>query len=571
MNLRFLTAIIIPFFSFNLFCQDTIIKKDSSKIEVKLLEVRQTEIKYKVFNHQDGPTHIIHKSEVAYVIYSNGLHEIFNNILTPIIEIKTDTAYREGHLVNKKSVKDSTRRQLKIGDYIKFNVQCGAVINNDYSNFTSRKPQPSHTSSEEYSGNNHEKYNYNINFGFNFLFGKSPYIKHIIGINYLRSKGEFDYDFYQGGYTSYHQDFHYTSKVDFVNIVTGIRFAVGKHINIEPLIVFNCVAKVDERITGTITTTTISGGPTPSVTNTEIEYLNNKSAGEYNRKIYSTISLSPKISYEFKIKQQTLGAYFSCNLAYQYHLPWYMIGITYYPFKKLSPNMDNKKLRLFTNIKVNTELGITLNNSLTNLPNSKNPSPPFQYQEFKATNKNIQTGINLGINLISGNNLYCKHIMGISYVQSKTEFIRSSTFRYFESDKLYYYSEKTNYQTNTHFIAISTGIRFVIFKRINVDNSIAFNLPFSAQNKINGYKSHEELTRDSYGYYKRSDYSEDEIKTTSSEVLMKPSIAFSPKISCDFKIKQQTFGLFFNFNYAFKQNIQWHMVGVTYYPFKKLK
>ncbi len=69
----------------------------------------------------------------------------------------------------------------KLGDYIKFNVQLGIVVNSLSSNYT-RREQSHRTASEEYSAASN-KYVSNYNLGFNFLFGKSTYIKHVIGVN----------------------------------------------------------------------------------------------------------------------------------------------------------------------------------------------------------------------------------------------------------------------------------------------------------------------------------------------------------------------------------------------------
>lgn len=58
--------------------QDQVFKKDNTKIEAKVLEITPTEIKYKLFNYQDGPLFIVNKSDVAMIIYQNGTHEVFN-------------------------------------------------------------------------------------------------------------------------------------------------------------------------------------------------------------------------------------------------------------------------------------------------------------------------------------------------------------------------------------------------------------------------------------------------------------------------------------------------------------
>jgi len=60
------------------FAQDQLFKKDNSKTDVKVLEVTPTEIRYKLFTYQDGPTITVLKSEVALIIYQNGTHETFN-------------------------------------------------------------------------------------------------------------------------------------------------------------------------------------------------------------------------------------------------------------------------------------------------------------------------------------------------------------------------------------------------------------------------------------------------------------------------------------------------------------
>ena len=58
------------------YSQDQLFKKDNSKLNVKILEISPTEIKYKLFSYLDGPTISLLKSEVALIIYQNGVHEV---------------------------------------------------------------------------------------------------------------------------------------------------------------------------------------------------------------------------------------------------------------------------------------------------------------------------------------------------------------------------------------------------------------------------------------------------------------------------------------------------------------
>lgn len=74
---KLLTVMLIAFVG-SCFAQDQLFKKDNTKIEVKILEINQTEIKYKLFTYQDGPTITILKNDVALIIYQNGVHEVLN-------------------------------------------------------------------------------------------------------------------------------------------------------------------------------------------------------------------------------------------------------------------------------------------------------------------------------------------------------------------------------------------------------------------------------------------------------------------------------------------------------------
>jgi hypothetical protein len=59
--------------------QDTIVKNNSETIIAKILEVNQTDIKYKKFNFQEGPTYVEKISGIQYVKYSNGTKEEFKS------------------------------------------------------------------------------------------------------------------------------------------------------------------------------------------------------------------------------------------------------------------------------------------------------------------------------------------------------------------------------------------------------------------------------------------------------------------------------------------------------------
>ncbi len=58
------------------YSQDKIYKNDGSEILSKIIEVNQTDIKYKKSSNLDGPTYTILKNEVVMILYSNGETEV---------------------------------------------------------------------------------------------------------------------------------------------------------------------------------------------------------------------------------------------------------------------------------------------------------------------------------------------------------------------------------------------------------------------------------------------------------------------------------------------------------------
>ncbi len=78
-------VIVLCFFVTIVFAQDQLFKKDNSKIEVKILEINPTEIKYKLFNYQTGPTITISKSDIALIIYQNGEHDVITQPTQPVV------------------------------------------------------------------------------------------------------------------------------------------------------------------------------------------------------------------------------------------------------------------------------------------------------------------------------------------------------------------------------------------------------------------------------------------------------------------------------------------------------
>ena len=73
--------------------QDVILKKDNTTVLSKVLEVTSTEIKYKKWSNQDGPTYTISRTEVTSINYQNGDVDKFNDNATITIAPQQTVTY----------------------------------------------------------------------------------------------------------------------------------------------------------------------------------------------------------------------------------------------------------------------------------------------------------------------------------------------------------------------------------------------------------------------------------------------------------------------------------------------
>lgn len=330
--MKYLYAFIIIFLCTNLFCQDTIVMRDNSKLIAKVLEISTTEVKYKRFDNIDGPDYEVSKNDVSSITYSNGLKDMF--------EITKINSNADNIFINPTPPKGNEKRETKVGDYIKINTELGAIANESYCN----KPYRNTTyygglgSPEDitYTQPGKKYTNLGASTGLNILFGKSPVCKHLIGLNYTNSKGEFaleNYKYYYdpntSTYTQYYKNTNYRSTIHFLNIATGIRFILFKKISLDNTFLINVPVYAVNKQSGYEQTITGSYG----MRNVSTSYLNNTTT--HDSKVGVTISFTPKITYEFYDFNRKVGVYFAYNMSFKYNLPWWMFGITYYPFKKL--------------------------------------------------------------------------------------------------------------------------------------------------------------------------------------------------------------------------------------------
>jgi hypothetical protein len=108
------------------FSQDVLTKKSGDDILAKVLEETSTEVKYKKFDNQSGPTFTILKSELLMVRYENGTKDLFNetkkieklfNINSTKKEIK-NLVYLNLNILNNPEVRQPIYDMLQNKSYV---------------------------------------------------------------------------------------------------------------------------------------------------------------------------------------------------------------------------------------------------------------------------------------------------------------------------------------------------------------------------------------------------------------------------------------------------------------------
>jgi len=61
------------------YAQDIIVLQNGEEVSTKVLKISTSEIEYKMFNHLDGPTRIVAKTDVFMIIYENGTREVMKS------------------------------------------------------------------------------------------------------------------------------------------------------------------------------------------------------------------------------------------------------------------------------------------------------------------------------------------------------------------------------------------------------------------------------------------------------------------------------------------------------------
>lgn len=116
----------------HIFSQDLIKKRNGDEIISKVLEINPSEVKYKKYDNQDGPTYTILISEVSSIKYQNGTEELFKieNESTRITEPEANKFDHTNRTLILENTKSKKRILFKENQYInvKYKAKGGYII-----------------------------------------------------------------------------------------------------------------------------------------------------------------------------------------------------------------------------------------------------------------------------------------------------------------------------------------------------------------------------------------------------------------------------------------------------------
>lgn len=317
------------------FSQDKLIKNDGTELKVYIVEINGTEIKYKKFENPDGPLYISPKSDFARAEFNNGVKEIFKSD-TPEPQVKTALIVTPTSHAN----------EVKIGDWIKFNVEAGVTYSRSFNVIPVRiNGSDRHGNGNDYSRNSlSNKNQMNPYAALNFIFGKDEIVKHIVGVSYLNVKTNYDL-VSASGFTPSHGSTPppYYAQSTHVSVLgnyhvmafnCGVNFTLAKGLNI------SLIASFGSSVKGTIVSNgyrtnyiTLADTVYPGTsTHTETVLIENEKSNVASVGFYSG---QAKIHYNFKVKNNVFGVFVLGSASLVNRLPYSAIGLTYYPFKKL--------------------------------------------------------------------------------------------------------------------------------------------------------------------------------------------------------------------------------------------
>lgn len=111
--------------------QDLIVRKDGTRVEAKVLEIGEKEIKYKKASHPNGPTYLVSVANVVCIRFEDGSTDIFSQADYDRLAAEAENPAPQTQTLPRRSAPSAYAGRYQPGDYYDENGVRGIVIEVD--------------------------------------------------------------------------------------------------------------------------------------------------------------------------------------------------------------------------------------------------------------------------------------------------------------------------------------------------------------------------------------------------------------------------------------------------------
>jgi hypothetical protein len=338
---RICTFLVLVMLYFTGLSQDRLVKKDSSVIEGKVLEVGTTEIRFKLKSKPDGPVFVDYKSEFVRIEYENGRVDSLKNPSPPkqtVTETEPVKIRRKERGVNNIYFWD---------DWVKMNIDVGATISNNFG-ITPTGDYPyselyteTYTKTKESNAIKMQPYG-----AINLMLGRKKVLKHLFGLSYHTTKTDYRYQYSNvkppklGASASGNiADYTVNGIYNYLDLNNGLNWRLKKGLHM--CLIVSVSFPLNSRL--------MTNGYSAALV-TQFDHYDSLNVAIYkttgDTTYYSNavlkdemngvqFSIQGKIYYDMKVKEQVFGIYIMGNFSTNMNMPYCALGLSWYPFKKI--------------------------------------------------------------------------------------------------------------------------------------------------------------------------------------------------------------------------------------------
>jgi hypothetical protein len=206
--------------------------------------------------------------------------------------------------------------------------------------------------------------------------------------------------------------------------------------------------------------------------------------------------------------------------------------------------------------------GLIISNAISNFSQAENYNKGY----WQIPNKPICLGYSGGVDLILGKKENAKHFFGVSYGLTNSTYADEYDSHPFLQHYPVYDRHKLIYTKQYQTIDLSYGAAFHITKKLNYVFAFSYSYVFKQMTTQTGYVVSESYSP--YGYqYDSTYYPMHQLPKSGYNSYL----SFRSKLSYDFSIGTSKFAAFVAGNLALRYRLPWIMIGLQYYPFRKMQ